>query len=170
MSKNSIEKYALSFLNNAKDFRSIKKEDYLSFFSGLTKLDPTVAIEQLKQFINYANSSKEMYKNNVDLSKSLVDSDDIETKEIYELEKIYINSLSSQLEKEDISAEERSEIINNMSTVIHNANQRKNNNQSFKLKIQNNSNTILGIVTLCLASTLGATVIVGIPKLKPQGA
>ena len=169
MNKNDIEKYALSFLNNAKDFRSIKKEDYLSFFSGLTKLDPAVAIEQLKQFINFANSSKEMYKNHTEISKAMIDSDDIETKEIFELEKIYINSLSPLLEDKDISSEERTMIINNMSTVIHNANQRKINNQSFKLKIQSNSNTILGIITICLASALGATAVISIPKLRHQG-
>ncbi|WP_248621995.1 hypothetical protein [Enterococcus cecorum] len=148
-------------------FRNLSKDKIMEFASLLPQMDKDVAISIIQQFPAFAENSRNIVKQLVELCNAALEKNNENHKaNIYAYLKI-LDELGELLKKEYISSEEREKIINDMITVADKINEINNENRKFISQIAKYGLSI-GVGALALSAVvLGANIKgIDIPKLK----
>jgi hypothetical protein len=140
---------------NIKDFRHLTKDKVITMASMLDKMDPEVAKKALEQFPQFSNVTKEMligYKDTLDKS---LESNGESVQAYYDSCKTIIKSLEKQLDRENLSFEERKYIIEKMAEISDKIGEKDLQNKKFISALAVVGGVTVGVVTAVLASALG---------------
>ena len=137
------------------DFRHITKDKVIKMASMLDKMDPEVAKKALEQFPEFAGTTKEIladYKKTLDKG---IESNNESLTKVYDTYNAIIASLQKELEKEDLSFEQKKYIIEQMKDIADKVDKKDTENRKFiALMASLASAAALGIVAV-IASALG---------------
>lgn len=154
MGRTLTEKQVLKKLG-IEDFRHLTKDKVITMASMLDRMDPEVAKKALEQFPKFADTMKDIlrdYKQSLD--KALEENGE-SVQSYYASCDAIICSLQKQLEKEDLSFEERKYIIDKMIEVNKMKGDKDSENKKFLATLAGFGVVVVGIATTVLASTLG---------------
>ena len=133
-----------------KDFRNISKEKIMEFVSLIPNMDKDVAISIIDQFPVY----KEFATNTVlalkDMCDMALEKNEVSQRETIAAYRKILDDLGEILKEDDISAEERADITNNMMMIA----------DKIALKDTENKNFILGLIKYG-APLAGAAMLIG---------
>lgn len=137
------------------DFRHLTKDKVIKMASMLDKMDPEVAKKALEQFPEFASTTKEMlqdYKESLD--KGLESNNDSVSK-VYDTYNAIIVALQKELEKEDLTFEQKKDIIEQMKEVADKVDKKDSENKRFIAGMATLATIVLGGTVAVLASVLG---------------
>ena len=126
------------------DFRHITKEKVINLASMLDKMDPEVAKKALEQFPDFAATSKEIlidYKETIDKG---IESNDKSVQNVYTTYNQIIESLRKELDKGNLSFEEKKYIINQMKEISDKVDKKDTENKKWIATMA----AIFGVVAL----------------------
>ena len=154
MGKQMTEQQVLKKLN-IDDFRHLTKDKVIKMASMLDKMDPEVAKKAIEQFPEFASTAKELlveYKSTIDKG---MESNDKSVKSYYDVCNTIINSLKNELEKDNLSFEEKKYVIEQMKEIADKVDQKDTENKRFIGGMILAFGTALVATAGILASTLG---------------
>ena len=94
-----------------KDFRHLSKKQVVSFISAIPQMDPQVAKEVVDQFPQMANMAVDLAKEYREALDSAIKANDASSKDVAATIDKVIDILSDQLNKGDLTTEERLQIV-----------------------------------------------------------
>lgn len=154
MGKMLTEKQVLKKLGIG-DFRHLTKDKVVKMASMLDKMDPEVAKKALEQFPNFSNTMKEIlveYK--MSLDKAL-DSNDESVKNYYNSCDVIISACERELEKDNLTFEQRREIVEQMILVARMKGEKDSENKKFIATLAVAGVAALGFTAAALLTALG---------------
>ena len=131
------------------NFRQLSKNNVMEFASCLDKMDPEVAMKALEQFPEYSKTMQEIAKEYKAFAEKALTSNDDSVKNVYAGMMSVITTLQKELEKENLSFEEKKYILEKMEEQTSMMGELDENNKNFILKT-------LGIVSGGLLALCGA--------------
>ena len=134
------------------DFRHMTKDKVISFASMLSNMDPEVAKEALEQFPEFSKTVIELATDCKDAIEKGFAGNSESTKVCHEVCITIIDSLKSQLDKDDLPFEERKYYIEKMMEAAQMVQQKDSENKNFIWKVLG----LAGVATLILGGTLAA--------------
>lgn len=146
------------------DFRHLTKDKVIKMASMLDKMDPEVAKRALEQFPEFANTTKEMlteYKESLDEG---LESNNKSVKAVYDTYNAVITSLQKELEKENLTFEQKKYIIEQMKDVAEKVDKKDTENKRFIAGMATLAAIVVSSTVVVLASALG-----GNTQIKPDG-
>ncbi|MDD7419336.1 hypothetical protein ACTNA4_00310 [Bariatricus sp. HCP28S3_A7] len=155
MSKTLTEKQVLKKLG-IPDFRHLSKEKVMKFATMLPHMDPEVAKKALEQFPEFAKTTKEMLVEYKDILEKGMASNDKSIMNCYDAGKAMISSLQKELDKEELSFEERKYVIDKMMEVSKMMNEKDSENKKFIAFMAMIAGTVVTVGVGALASALGS--------------
>lgn len=154
MSKQLTEQKVLKKLNIV-DFRHITKDKVITMASMIDKMDPEVAKKVIEQFPNFASTIKEMLDGYKDTLAKCLESNNESIKPFYDSCNLRIEFLQKELEKENLSFEEKMIIIDKMREVSKDIGEKDSENKKFIATIATIGATAIVVAGTVLASVLG---------------
>ena len=146
------------------DFRHMTKDKVMSFATMLPQMDPEVAKKALEQFPEFSKTVLEIAKNYKETLEKGLEENSSSTRTCYETCNAIIASLTKLLERQEISSEERSTVIDKMIELSRMMNEKDTENKQFILKVL----AIAGLATVAIggvvASVLGSNSDFSLPK------
>lgn len=145
------------------DFRHLTKDKVIKMASMLDKMDPEVAKRALEQFPEFANTTKEMlteYKESLDEG---LESNNKSVKAVYDTYNAVITSLQKELEKENLTFEQKKYIIEQMKDVAEKVDKKDTENKRFIAGMATLAAIVVSSTVVVLASALG-----GNTQIKPD--
>lgn len=142
------------------NFRQLSKNNVMEFASCLDKMDPEVAMKALEQFPEFSKTMLEISKEYKEFATKALSSNDESVKRTHEGMMSVISSLQKELEKGDLSFEEKKYILEKMEEQTSMMGELDENNKNFILKT-------LGIVgggLLALCGTVASIFLSGKTK------
>lgn len=137
------------------DFRHLTKDKVITMASMLDKMDPEVAKKAIEQFPNFSDTMKEIlrdYKESLDKAQ---EANAESVKSFYDSSNIIINSLQKELERNDLTFEEKKYIIDKMVEVNKMKGDKDSENKKFIATMALLGVATVGIVAGALSSALG---------------
>lgn len=137
------------------DFRHLSKDKVIEFASMLPHMDPEIARKALEQFPNFASTTLSVmddYK--VTLEESLRGNKE-SVKMCYDTYMEVMDALKLMLDKDDLTVDERFQVMTRMKEIADEMNQKDTENKTFLLKAISIAGTAALGITVVLASTLG---------------
>lgn len=154
MGKMLTEKQVLKKLGIG-DFRHLTKEKVVKMASMLDKMDPEVAKKALEQFPNFSNTMKEIFvEYKLSLDKAL-DSNDASVKTYYDSCDAIISACERELDKEDLTFDQRREIVEQMILVARMKGEKDSENKKFIATLAVAGAAALGVTAVTLLTALG---------------
>lgn len=132
------------------NFRQLSKDKVMEFASCLDKMDPEVAMKALEQFPEFSKTMLEISKEYKEFATKALTSNDDSVKNVYAGMMSVITTLQKELEKENLSFEEKKYILEKMDEVTSKMKEVDTENKNFILKA-------LGGVCVCFVA-LGSAV------------
>ena len=145
------------------DFRHLTKDKVIKMASMLDKMDPEVAKKALEQFPEFANTTKEMlteYKESLDEG---LESNNKSVMAVYDTYNAVITSLQKELEKENLTFEQKKYIIEQMKDVAEKVDKKDTENKRFIAGMATLAAIVVSSTVVVLASALG-----GNTQIKPD--
>ena len=102
---------------NITDFRSLSKEKIMEFVSIIPKVDKEVAISIINQFPNYADMAKDMVGGMINLCDNALQDAKVGRKDVIESYRVVLETLKEELNKGDLSIDDRKRITDDMLVV-----------------------------------------------------
>src|SRR5574344_187446 len=137
------------------DFRHLTKDKVITMASMLDRMDPEVAKKALEQFPEFAKTTKDMlieYKDTLD--KGLQNNKD-SVQAYYDACQSIIDSLKKKLENNDLSFEQRKEIIDQMLEITKMMGIKDTESKKFIVRMAMCGAAAIGVTVMALASALG---------------
>jgi hypothetical protein len=137
------------------DFRHLTKSKVIQFASLIDRVDPEVAMKAIEQFPEFANTSKEIlaeFKESIDKG---FESNDESMKSFYETNNLIIMSLQKELDKDNLTFDEKKYIIDKMLEVSNAVYQKDSENKKFIVTLAVVAGGIATVAIAALAATLG---------------
>lgn len=154
MSRPLTEQQVLKKLK-IEDFRHLTKDKVIAMASMLDKMDPEVAKKALEQFPDFANTMKEVliqYKENLD---TLLKENGDSVKAYYDSCDAILSSLQKELDREELSFDERKYIIDKMLEVNQMKGMKDTENKKFLATLAMCGVAAVTVVAGTLAAVLG---------------
>ncbi len=154
MSRSLTEQKVLKKLE-IEDFRHLTKDKIVKMASMLDKMDPEVAKKAIEQFPNFSNTMKEIlteYK--MSLDKAL-NSNDESVKSYYDSCDAIISTCQKELEKDNLTFEQRREIVEQMIIVARMKGDKDFENKKFIATLAIAGLTAIGMTAAALLTALG---------------
>ena len=145
---------------DVKDFRSIPKDKIIEFVSMIPNMDKDVAMECVKQFPNFKDSTQTMVTQLYSLCDRMIDDDKSNRKAIIESYQKILDDLSILLKRKFLSYKKRQYIIEKMIEVADKIDAINDKQQSFNKNVL----ALAGICTAFIATVGGAILGVKITK------
>ena len=130
MSKKMDEKKALKAIK-VKDFAELAPENVGKFVSVFAEMDPEVAKKALEQIPDLAHAAREMVAQYGDMVSKGLDANKESVKPFYEACQQILDSLDRELQKGDLTQEDRDRIIEHMMTVAKMMGEKDQQNKQF---------------------------------------
>ena len=158
MSKKLTEKKVLKKLN-IKDFGCLSLDNIGKFTSMLPQMDPEVAKKALEQFPEFAQAGKEIVSEFCNMMDKILESSDKCMTQQCEICKEIIESLNTELNRENITHNQRMEIIDKIIEVNREISEMRSNHQEFLLKTMaicgGIGGALVGITVIVMGSSIG---------------
>jgi hypothetical protein len=149
---------------NVPDFRHVSKDKIMTLLSSISEMDPEVAKKVIEQFPTYASSVKEILSD----YKVMIDTALVQCKEsttaYYGLCNTIVASLSSMLEKDTLSFEEKKYVIDKMLVVEGHMNNKDTETKGVIKTVVTVFSTTIGVAFLLFAAVLGASSGISLPN------
>lgn len=155
MKRMLTEKQVLKKLNIS-DFRHLSKDKVMKFASMLPNMDPEVAKKALEQFPEFAKTTKDILVDYKQILEKGMESNDKSIMSCYDASKLIIASLQKELEKEELTFEERKYIVDKMLEVSRMMNEKDTENKKFLLGLSMVAGVVVTSVIGVAASVLGS--------------
>lgn len=136
------------------DFRHLTKDKVIDMASMLDKMDPEVAKKALEQFPDFANTMKDVlvqYKENID---ALLKENGDSVKAYYDSCDAIISTLQKELEREELTFDERKYIIDKILEVAQMKGRKDSENKKFLATL-----AICGVATVTVVAGILAAVL-----------
>ena len=141
---------------NITDFRALSKEKIIEFISIIPKVDKEVAISIINQFPNYADMAKDMVGGMINLCDNALQEAKVGRKDVIASYRIVLERLNEELNKGDLSIDDRKRITDDMLVVAEKIDAVNDKHLEFlKDTLKNVGGTIAGVVVVGVA-ILGA--------------
>ena len=141
---------------NISDFRFLSKEKIMEFISIIPKVDKEVAISIINQFPNYADMVKDMIGGMLKLCDNALQDAKAGRKDVIESYRVVLETLKEELNKGDLSVEDRKRITDDMISVAEKIDAVNDKYLEFlKDTLKTVGGTIVGVVVVGVA-ILGA--------------
>ena len=137
------------------NFRQLDKKTTIEFISSISQMDPEVAVKALEQFPELGKISLEIAKENREALVAAFEANNKSSAAALASIDSIINALTKELDKDELTAEERRLIIETLSKLADEINDIHKRNQKF---FQVNLAIFLSILSVI---TLGATAVLG---------
>lgn len=161
MSEEDVKK-----LLGIKDFRHLSKKQVVSFISAIPQMDPEVAKKVIDQFPQMANMAVELAKEYREALDSAIKANDASAKDMAATIDKVIDILSNQLDKDDLTTEERVQIVNAIGQVTGYKLELHKSNQAFLSQgLKYFVMFALGLVAIGVGATLGGNGSVSLPSM-----
>lgn len=137
------------------DFRHLTKDKVITMASMLDKMDPEVAKKAVEQFPDFSETMKKIlydYKDSLDKAQA---ANAESVKSFYDSCDMTINALQQQLEREELTFEDRKYIIDKMLEINRMKGDKDSENKRFIATMALFGVTAVGIVAGALSSALG---------------
>lgn len=137
------------------DFRHLTKDKVISMATMLDKMDPEVAKKALEQFPNFSSTMKEIlseYKQSLDKA---LESNNESVKSYYDTCDVLIASCQNILEQDNLSFEQKKEVIDIMIDITKMKGDKDSENKKFIISMAVTGCVALGSVALALLAALG---------------
>lgn len=156
-----LKKYTLSekkVLKKLKipDFRHMTKDSVVKFATMLPYMDPDVAKAAIEQFPAYADMSGQMISHYKEILNDIVKSNDNSMNGFFNTCNSIIASLQEELQRDDLSSDERNRIEDNMIKVAQMISEKDTENKHFLIKTAGIFGLVLSIGAFAGATVLGA--------------
>ena len=135
------------------DFRHITKANVIQLASMMDRMSPEVAQKALEQFPEFSSTLKEMLFDYKELLSKMIYSENDSLKASYMTYNSLIVSLQIELEKNDLSFEQRKYIIEKMEKIANAVDQKDSENKRWLKQMA----VIAGVTVLGVAAALGST-------------
>lgn len=137
------------------DFRHLTKDKVITMASMLDKMDPEVAKKAIEQFPEFAHTMKDILKDyKQSLDKALEENGE-SVKSYYASCDAIIGSLQKELDKDNLTFEEKKYIIDKMIEVNKMKGDKDSENKKFIATLAAFGVAAVGIATTVLVSALG---------------
>lgn len=141
-----------------KDFRHLSKDKVVEFISMIPDMDPEVAKAAINQFPEFANTMQSImvdYKQEIELAlKNNEDS----MKACYDASKSILKSLDRMLEGDDLTHEEKMQIIEKMQEIQKMMNDKDSENKRFVRDITSIAALVAVVVVEATTTLLGGNI------------
>ena len=144
------------------DFRYLTKDKVIAMASMLDKMDPEVAKKALEQFPEFAKTMKEVLGDYKETLEVVLKENGDSVRSYYASCDAIISSLQKELEKEDLSFEDRKYIIDKMMEINQMKGMKDSENKKFLATLALCGVAAVTVVAGVLASALGGNTQVGI--------
>lgn len=164
MSKTLTEQKVLKKLG-IKDFRHLTKDKVLTMATMLDKMDPEVAKKALDQFPDFAAVMKEIlieYKQSLDKG---LDQNRESVMSCYATCDAIIGSCQQMLEKDDLSFEQKQEVLRYMAEIAQMKFAKDSENKQFIAAIVTVGCVAVGVAATVLLTALGGKADIDLKKL-----
>jgi len=155
MSRPLTEQQVLKKLK-IEDFRHLTKDKVIAMASILDKMDPEVAKKALEQFPDFAKTMKEVlieYRESIDI---LLKENGNSVKSYYDSCDVVLSSLQKELDREELTFENRKYIIDKMMEVNQLKGMKDSENKKFLAVLAMCGTVAVTVVAGTLAAVLGA--------------
>ncbi len=167
MSKQIVSVEEVKKALNIDSFRNLSKDKIMEFVSLIPSMDKEVAISIINQFPIYGELATKMVAELTGLCDNALKENSVSQKESIEAYKIVLSQLGELLKKDDISAEERTDITNKMIMIADKIAAKDSENKEFLGNIIKYGSSVIGGALFLGAIILGVnTKGKSIPKLK----
>lgn len=147
------------------DFRHITKDKVITLTSMLDKVDPEVAKKALEQFPEFANLAKEMVHEQKRVIDKAFEENAKGVEAYYAACKQILDELGKQLDKDDLTPEERTEIIDNMLAVAENMSRKDSENKRFHLDAIKVFGGFAAVISVAAIAVLGGNTRIDLDEL-----
>lgn len=144
-------------LLNISNFRYLSKDKIMSFASMFLHMDSETAMKVIEQFPHYAEALKEALSDFKEVVSLGLKSNDESIRQYYLVATTNITVLQKQLEREDLSFDERKQVFKMMLQVQEMLDFKDSENKKYNLNIILLTGTIFVVVLGIAASLLGAS-------------
>ncbi len=148
------------------DFRHLTKDKAIEFVSMIPQMDPQVATKALEQFPQLKDAALGMAKDYKEAMVKAIDADNEDAKPLYATINAIIDSLQKELDKEEITTQERHFIIEQMKELAQLQRQAHKDNQNFKLKIMGIGGGVVAVLGMALVAVLGGSGRINLPDIE----
>ena len=165
MSKALTEQKVLKKLG-IKDFGHLTKDKVITMASMLDKMDPEVAKKAIEQFPNFSNTMKEIlteYKASLDKA---LESNDESVKSYYDTCDAIIATCQKELENDDLSHEQKREIIDQMILILKMKGDKDSENKKFIAALVAIGAAAVTVTVNALVNALGGNTQIDIDDIK----
>lgn len=157
MKKNLTEEKVLKKLD-IPDFRHLTKDKVIAFASLLPQMDPEVAQKALEQFPHFVETSLDIMKDYKDVIQSTLQNNADSTNACYDMYNRVMDSLEKLLDKDNLSFEEQTFILEQMKEVASEVNKKDSETKKYNLATMGAvASVALGIVAV-VGSSLGINI------------
>ncbi len=151
---------------NIKDFRHMSKEKVIAAFSSmLPNMSPEVALKVLDQFPSYAQAMTDIATQYKDILVKSIDSGSISTQQSIAICQTVIDVLRSQLDKDDLSFEERKFYVEQLQETARIIQEINSEHHLFLMKCFGYGLMTLVLVGGGLTAVLGGNIDLKTPKI-----
>lgn len=146
------------------DFRHMTKEKIIRFASLMPKMEAEVAKKALEQFPEFTSLSSDAISSLKEMVEKVCKSNDDSTKRFYDSCDLMISTLQNELERDNINADDKRYIIDQMHQVVIEIGKKDSENKLYYLKLIGEVCICIGGVVLSAASLLGGESVFRIPQ------
>jgi hypothetical protein len=155
MARQLTEKQVLKKLD-IPDFRHMTKAKVMQFASMLPYMNPEVAKKALEQFPEFAQRATEITAQYKEIIEKGFESNDSSVQAFYETCNAIVESLQKELDKADLTVEEKKYIIDKMTEVARMMGEKDTENKKFLRNMAILFGTTVVAVVVAAASVLGS--------------
>jgi hypothetical protein len=155
MARQLTEKQVLKKLD-IPDFRHMTKAKVMEFASMLPYMNPEVAKKALEQFPEFAKRATEITAQYKEIIEKGFASNDSSVKAFYETCNAIVESLQKELNKENLTFEEKEYIIKQMTEVAKMMGEKDTENKKFLRNMAIAFGSVGAAVLVAVASVLGS--------------
>ena len=168
MSKTLTEQKALRKLG-IDNFRQITKDKILEMYTMLDKMDPEVAKKALEQIPEFSKTMREIfseYQKSIDVS---IEQNGESIRSYYASCDEIISSLQKELDKDNLSFEERRYVMDLMMNIVQMENEKDSENKRFIVKLVTIPTVVIGVVVTAFVTALAGNTKIDMDSIKKIG-
>lgn len=147
-------------------FRHMSKDKLVSFVSALPDIDPEVAKKALEQFPDFASTMAEITAHYKDVIAKCLEGSDADTAICLEACEAINESIRHELDKDDLSFEERERLIDKQIRVVQMMREIDADGKRFRINIARIATVAFGVAAALLVTGLGGKTNITLPEIR----
>lgn len=151
MAKQLTEEKVLKKLG-IEDFRHLTKAKVIDLASMLDQMDPEVAKKALEQFPFFAETTKAMMLEYKEVITEGIKKNDESVQNVYNSYNILLNALQNELNKDELTFEDKKYIIEQMKDISDKINEKDTENKKFLIGMT----AIIGVAAFSLVASMAS--------------